>query len=81
VDGVYDSDPEKNSNAIRFPEISYSDILKKDLRVMDLTAITLSKENNLPLVVFNMNIQGNLKRVICGEMVGSKVVELSKQKS
>jgi uridylate kinase len=77
VDGVYDSDPEKNSKAIRFSEISYTDVLKKDLRIMDLTAITLSKENKLPLIVFNMNIPGNLKRLICGEAVGSKVVELS----
>jgi uridylate kinase len=77
VDGVYDSDPEKNSNATRFPEISYADVLKKDLRIMDLTAITLSKENRLPLIVFNMNTPGNLKRVVCGESVGSKVVELS----
>jgi uridylate kinase len=81
VDGVYDSDPEINSQAIHLPEISYTDVLKKDLRVMDLTAITLSKENKLPLVIFNMNIPGNLKRVICGESVGSKVVELSTQKS
>jgi uridylate kinase len=81
VDGVYDSDPEKNSHAIHLPEISYTEVLKKDLRVMDLTAITLSKENKLPLVIFNMNIPGNLKRVICGESVGSKVVELSTQKS
>jgi uridylate kinase len=81
VDGVYDSDPEKNSAAIHLPEISYADVLKNDLRVMDLTAITLSKENKLPLVIFNMNIPGNLKRVVCGEAVGSKVVEISKQKS
>jgi uridylate kinase len=81
VDGVYDSDPETNSNAIHFPEISYADVLKKDLHIMDLTAITLSKENKLPLVVFNMNTSGNLKRLICGEAIGSKVVELSKQKS
>jgi uridylate kinase len=81
VDGVYDSDPEKNAHAIHLPEISYTEVLKKDLRVMDLTAITLSKENKLPLVIFNMNIPGNLKRVICGESVGSKVVELSTQKS
>jgi uridylate kinase len=77
VDGVYDSDPEKNSEAIHFPEISYADVLKKDLQIMDLTAITLSKQNKLPLIVFNMNTRGNLKRVICGESVGSKVVELS----
>jgi uridylate kinase len=74
VDGVYDSDPEKNAAAIRFPEITYADVLKNDLRVMDLTAITLSKENNLPLVVFNMNVPGNLKRIIMGDPVGSKVV-------
>jgi uridylate kinase len=74
VDGVYDSDPEKNTEAIRFPEITYADVLKRDLRVMDLTAITLSKENELPLIVFNMNIPGNLRRVILGESVGSKVV-------
>ncbi len=74
VDGVYDSDPEKNTEAIRFPEITYADVLKRDLRVMDLTAITLSKENELPLIVFNMNIPGNLRRVILGEAVGSKVV-------
>jgi len=77
VDGVYDSDPEKNTGAIRFPEISYADVLKKNLRVMDLTAITLSKENRLPLVVFNMNIPGNLKRVVCGESVGSLVTEVT----
>ena len=58
VDGIFDSDPEKNPNAIHLPEISYADVLKRDLRVMDLTAITLSKENKLPLVVFNMNITG-----------------------
>jgi uridylate kinase len=73
VDGVYDSDPEKNANAIRFPEISYLDVLRKDLRVMDLTAITLCKENKLPIIVFNMNVPGNLCRVVSGEAVGSKV--------
>jgi uridylate kinase len=77
VDGVYDSDPEINAEAIHFPEISYADVLKKNLRIMDLTAITLSKENKLPLVVFNININGNLKRLICGENVGSKVVDIA----
>jgi uridylate kinase len=81
VDGVFDSDPEINPDATHLPEISYSDVLKRDLRVMDLTAITLSKENKLPLVVFNMNIPGNLKRLVCGESVGSKVVEITVQKS
>ena len=79
VDGIYDSDPEKNSSAIHLPEISYAEILRQDLHVMDLTAITLSKENNLPLVIFNMNVPGNLKRVVCGEAVGSKVVEIATQ--
>lgn len=79
VDGIYDSDPEKNSTAIHLPEVSYAEVLKKDLHVMDLTAITLSKENNLPLVIFNMNVHGNLKRVVCGKAVGSKVVEISTQ--
>jgi uridylate kinase len=73
VDGIYDSDPEKNANAIRFPEISYLDVLRKDLRVMDLTAITLCKENKLPIIIFNMNVPGNLRRVVSGEAVGSKV--------
>jgi uridylate kinase len=76
VDGVYDSDPEKNAKALRFEKISYADVLKKDLRIMDLTAITLSKENNLPLIVFDMNVPGNLKRVVCGESVGSLVSDL-----
>ncbi|MCI0707504.1 MAG: UMP kinase [Ignavibacteriae bacterium] len=77
VDGIYDSDPEKNASAVHFPEISYSDVLKKNLRVMDLTAITLSKENSLPIIVFNMNKPGNLKRLVLGEQVGSRVVESS----
>jgi uridylate kinase len=76
VDGIYDSDPETNTEAIQFPEISYTDIIKRNLRVMDLTAITLSKENKLPLIVFNMNVSGNLKRIVLGERVGSKVAEV-----
>ncbi len=75
VDGIYDSDPEKNPGAVHFPEISYSDVLKKNLRVMDLTAITLCKENKLPIIVFNMNKTGNLRRLVSGEAIGSRVVE------
>ena len=75
VDGIYDSDPEKNPGAIKFPEISYMDVLKKDLKVMDLTAITLCRENKLPIVVFNMNVPGNLKRIVAGEEVGSTVLQ------
>ncbi len=73
VDGVFDSDPEKNPNANLFDEISYMDVLKKNLRVMDMTAISLCQENNLPIVVFNMDIPGNLFKVVTGENVGTAV--------
>jgi len=75
VDGIYDSDPEVNPKASRFSEISFLDVLRMDLRIMDLTAITLCKENNLPLIVFDMNKTGNLGRVAKGEKVGSRVME------
>ncbi len=74
VDGIYDSDPEKNPFAVKFEQISYLDVLKLDLKVMDLTAITLCRENNVPIIVFNMNVPGNLKRIILGENIGTKVV-------
>jgi uridylate kinase len=77
VDGVYDSDPERNPAAFRFTEISYLDVLRKELKVMDMTAITLCRENKLPILVFNMNTPGNLKRIVLGEPVGTKVMELS----
>lgn len=73
VDGVYDSDPEKNPNAFRFDEISYLDVLQKNLRVMDLTAISLCQENNLPIIVFNMNIPGNLVKVVTEGNIGTSV--------
>ena len=79
VDGVYDSDPERNPSAFRFQEISYLDVLKKDLKVMDMTAITLCRENKLPIVVFNMNTPGNLKRLVLGEPVGTKVLDPASQ--
>lgn len=81
VDGVYDSDPERNPSALRFQEISYLDVLRKDLRVMDLTAITLCRENLLPIIVFNMNTPGNLKRLALGEPVGTVVNEGSSSSS
>ena len=71
VDGVFDSDPEKNKKAFKFEKISYLDILKKNLRVMDLTAISLCQENNLPIIVFNMDIPGNLLRLVKGEKIGT----------
>ena len=73
VDGIYDSDPEKNSSAFKSEKISYLDILKKNLRVMDLTAVSLCQENNLPLVVFNMNAPDNLLKLVLGETVGTVV--------
>lgn len=73
VDGIYDSDPEKNSKAVKFSEISSLDVLKKGLKVMDLTAITLCQENKLPIVVFNMNIRENLKKLLLGEKIGTVV--------
>jgi len=75
VDGVYDSDPERNPAAFRFDQITYLDVLKKDLKVMDLTAITLCRENKLPILVFNINRPGNFKRLILGEPVGTRVTE------
>lgn len=71
VDGVYDSDPEKNKKAKMFKKLTYSQVLEKDLRVMDLTAITLCSENNLPIMVFNMNKKGNLKALLSGKNVGT----------
>ena len=73
VDGIYDSDPEKNADAKHIPSISYMEVLHQGLRIMDLTAITLCQENNLPIVVFNMNRKGNLQRVLTEDGVGSIV--------
>ncbi|MGB2959595.1 MAG: UMP kinase [Bacteroidota bacterium] len=76
VDGVYDSDPERNPGALKFEEISYLDVFKKDLKVMDMTAITLCKENTLPILVFNMNTPGNFRRLILGERIGTRVMDV-----
>ena len=73
VDGVYDSDPEKNKKAKKYDTISFSDVLSKNLKVMDSTAFTLSQENNLPIIVFNMNERGNLLKVIKGKEIGTKI--------
>lgn len=73
VDGIYDSDPEKNKSAKRFEKISYREVIEKRLGVMDMTAITLCQENSLPLYVFNMNVDGNLRKLILGDHVGSLV--------
>lgn len=73
VDGIYDSDPEKNADAVKFNSLSYDEVFEKDLKVMDMTAFTLSKENNLPIIVFDMNKDGNLLKVVLGEEVGTLV--------
>ena len=73
VDGIYTADPEKDSKATRYETISYSEVYERGLNVMDLTAFTLSQENNLPIVVFDMNKPGNLLRVIQGDNVGTLV--------
>ena len=75
VDGIYDKDPVQNSNAKKFDTITFSEVLKKNLRVMDLTAITLCKENNLPIHVLDINILGNLKQLILGSKIGTQVIE------
>ncbi|MGA2961666.1 MAG: UMP kinase [Candidatus Korobacteraceae bacterium] len=75
VDGIYNADPELVSDATRFEEISYMDVLKQGLRVMDATAISLCRENNLPIIVFNLNVAGNIRRVVLGEKVGSMVTQ------
>lgn len=73
VDGIYTSDPEKNVEATKFDFISFDDVLRKGLKVMDTTAFTLSQENELPIIVFDMNTRGNLQKVISGENIGTKV--------
>lgn len=74
VDGIYDSDPEKNKGAIKFDKLSFKEVLKKGLKIMDTTAFTLSQENELPIIVFDMNTPGNLLRVVSGENIGTKVI-------
>lgn len=73
VDGIYTADPEKDKNAQKFKSITYKDILYKNIRVMDQTAITLSEENLKPIVVFDMNKPGNLEKVVLGEQIGTLV--------
>ena len=73
VDGIYTADPEKDPNATKFDDITYNEILTRGLKVMDLTAVTMCNENNLPIYVFNMDMEGNLKRVIEGENIGTYV--------
>lgn len=73
VDGIYTADPEKDATATKFDTISFSDVYRKDLNIMDMTAFTLCKENDLPIIVFDMNKVGNLGRVLQGENIGTLV--------
>lgn len=73
VDGIYDSDPEKNMDAIKYNSLTFDEVFTKNLKVMDMTAFTLSHENKLPILVFDMNKEGNLLRIIEGENVGTLV--------
>ncbi|WP_281165041.1 UMP kinase [Liquorilactobacillus sicerae] len=73
VDGIYSADPQKDANAVKFRELTHLDIINKGLHVMDTTASSLSMDNDIPLVVFNMNQRGNIKRVIKGEPIGTTV--------
>lgn len=73
VDGIYNMDPEKNSDAVKYNNLTYNEVFEKDLKVMDMTAFTLSKENNLPIIVFDMNKEGNLLKVVQGETIGTLV--------
>lgn len=73
VDGIYSADPEKDKNATKYDTISFDEVYSKGLEVMDMTAFTLCKENNLPIIVFDMNKKGNLKRLVEGEKVGTLV--------
>ncbi len=73
VDGIYTADPEKDPSATKFDEITYDEILNRNLKVMDLSATVLCRDNNLPIVVFNMDKVGNLKKVISGESIGTYV--------
>ena len=73
VDGIYNVDPEKNKEAIKFDDISFEETIKKGLKIMDTTAFTLSKENKLPIIVFDINIKGNLTKVASGKKIGTRV--------
>ena len=73
VDGIYNVDPEKDKEAVKFDTLSFDEVLKKGLKIMDTTAFTLSQENKLPIIVFDMNTPGNLDNVLQGKNVGTRV--------
>ncbi|MDG1720532.1 MAG: uridine monophosphate kinase, partial [Bacteroidia bacterium] len=73
VDGIYTADPEKDANATRYDKISFTDVIQRNLKVMDMTAFTLCQENSLPIIVFDMNKPGNLAQIVNGDSVGTLV--------
>ena len=73
VDGVYDKDPEKHNDAVLYPEVSYHEFLSKSLRVMDSSAVAMCRDNNLPILVFNLNATGNIMRMSMGESIGTLI--------
>jgi len=81
VDGVYDCDPEKFPDAFRYDEISYDEVIEKDLKVMDMTAVTLCKENMMPIIVFNLNRAGSMKKLLLGNRIGTIIHQKQKTKS
>jgi uridylate kinase len=77
VDGIYDADPVMNARAKRIDNVTYLEVLKRQLKVMDSTAVSLAMDNGLPVIVFNLRVKGNLRRVVCGENVGTLIKESS----
>jgi uridylate kinase len=71
VDGVYDKDPKKYGNAVKYPEVSYTEVLSKDLGVMDASAVAMCRDNQMPITVFDLNVNGNIMRMAMGECVGT----------
>ena len=77
VDGIYDADPVENADAKKMDNVTYLEVLKRQLKVMDSTAISLAMDNSLPVIVFNLRVKGNLRQVVCGENVGTRIREAS----
>ena len=77
VDGIYDADPLVDARAKKIDNVTYLEVLKRQLKVMDSTAVSLAMDNGLPVIVFNLRVKGNLRRVVCGENVGTRIKESS----
>ena len=73
VDGVYDQDPLTNPDAVRYPEVSYSEVLSKNLKVMDASAVAMCRDNKMPIMVFDLNVRGNIMRMALGEPIGTLI--------